>query len=233
MQLHIELRCFAQGRLNAAYFRYLAANVEVDEPQAVAHVFLVEQLQGFEQFGTGESELRGVAAAFFPLAGTAAGQFDAYADVGSHVQLLGHAGNDVKLVQLLHHDEYLLAHLLCQQCQLDVALVLVAVAHDDRVALALHGNDGVQLGLRAGLYAEVELPSVRDDFLHHGLHLVHLDGIYHVVLAFVVVFLGGFLEAAPRLLDAVVENVGEAKQHGSGDVAKLQLVHHLAQVDLR
>ena len=36
---------------------------------------------------------------------------------------------------------------MCEKRQFDVALVLVAVAHYDRVALALHSDNGVQLGL--------------------------------------------------------------------------------------
>ena len=98
--------------------------------------------------------------ALLPLAGTAAGQFDADADVGLHVQLLGFACDNLQLVHLLHHNEDMLAHLLCQECQFDVALVLVAVADNDRVALTLHGDDRMQLGLRTGFQSEVELASV-------------------------------------------------------------------------
>ena len=143
MQLHIELRCLSESRLYAAYLRYLRAYVEVYEPQAVAHVLLVEHLQRFEQLSAGESELRCVAAALLPLARARGGQLDANAYVGPHIQLLGHTGYDLQLVHLLHHNEYVLAHLLRQEGQLYVALVLVSVAHDNAVALALHGYDGV------------------------------------------------------------------------------------------
>ena len=207
--------------------------MEVNQAQAVAHTLLVEHLQRFKQFGTGQSELRGIAAALFPLATATGSQFDADTDIRTHVQLLSHTGNDIQLVQLLHHDEDLLAHLLCQQGQFDIALILVAVTYDDRVALALYGDDGVQLRLGTGLYAQVELTSVRDNLLDHGLHLVHLDGIDHVVLTLVVVFLGRLLEAAPGLLDTVVQDIGETQQHRGCHVAQRQFVHHLAQVNLR
>ena len=72
-----------------------------------------------------------------------------------------------------------------------------------------------------------------DNLLDNGLHLVHLDGIDHIVLAFVVVLLRGFLETAPRLLDSVVEDIGEAEQHWRRDITQRQLVHHLTQVYLR
>lgn len=135
-------------------------------------------------------------------------------------------------VHLLNDDEYALAHLLRQQRQLDVALVLVAVADDDRVALALYGYHGVQLGLRAALQSEVELASVRDNLLNDGLHLIYFDRIDDEVLALIVVLLSRLLEAARSLLDAVVKNVGEAQQHRRRNVAQLQFVHHVAQVNL-
>ena len=91
----------------------------------------------------------------------------------------------------------------------------------------------MEFGLRTSLQSEVELPSVRDDLFDHGLHLVHLDGIDHIVLTFIIIFLGGFLETAPRLLDPVVKNIGETEQHGRRDITQRQLVHHLTQVDLR
>ena len=56
MQLDVELRRLAQGGLYAAYLRNLRTNVEVDELQAVEHLLLLKQRQGFEQLGTGQSE---------------------------------------------------------------------------------------------------------------------------------------------------------------------------------
>ena len=185
--------------------------MEMNQAQAVAHTFLVEHLQRFKQFGTGQSELRGIAAALFPFATAAGSQFDADADIRAHVQLLSHTGNDIQFVQFLHHDENLLAHLLCQQGQFDIALVLIAVTYDDRVALTLYGDDGMQFGLGASLYAQVELTSVRDNLLDHRLHLVHLNRIDHVVLALIVVFLGSLLKTAPCLLDTIVQDVGETQ----------------------
>jgi hypothetical protein len=42
--------------------------MEVNQPQAVAHVILVEQFKGLEQLRTVQSELACVATAFFPFA---------------------------------------------------------------------------------------------------------------------------------------------------------------------
>ena len=213
VQLHIELRSLAQGGLDAAYLGDLATDVEVDEAQAVLHVLLLQDLQRFEQLARRESELAGVAAALLPLAAARRGELDAYAQVRPYVQLLGKAGYELELVHLLHDEEDALAHLLGEQGELDVALVLVAVADDERVAVGVHGYHRMQLRLRACLQSEVELLAVADDFFHYGAHLVDLDGVDDEVLRLVSVFLGGNLEAAGSLLDAVVQDVREADQH--------------------
>ena len=61
--------------------------------------------------------------------------------------LLGDLGDEIQLVKFLHDDEDTLAHLLGEQGQFDIALVLVAIADDDRITLALDGDNGVELGL--------------------------------------------------------------------------------------
>ena len=103
----------------------------------------------------------------------------------------------------------MLAHLLCQQSQFYITLILIAVAHDDGITLTLHGDDGVQLWFRTSLQPKVELPTVRDDFLYHWLHLIHLDGIDHIVLTLIIILLTGLPETAPCLLDTVVKDIGE------------------------
>ena len=207
--------------------------MEVYEPEALAHSLLVEQFQCVEQFGACESELGSVSSALLPFSGARRSEFDANANIGHHVEFLGHLGDDFQFVSFLYDDKDLLAHFLRQQGELYVALVFVSVADDDGVALALHGNDRMKFWFGAGLQSEVEFLSVGDDFLHHGLHLVHLDGVDHVVLSLVVVFLACFFEAAPCLFDAAVENVGESEQHRRCHIAQGQFVHHFSQVYLR
>ena len=183
----------------------------MNQSQTVAHILFVEQIERFQQFGTGQSELRGVAPTLFPLTTTTGGQFDADADIRAHTQFLSLASYQFQFVRFLHHNEYLLAHLLCQQCQFDVRLVLISVTDNDRVALTLNSNHCVQLRFRTSLNAQIKLTSVRDNLLNHRLHLIDLDGIDHIVLALVVVFLRSLLETAPRLLDTVVEDIGETQ----------------------
>jgi hypothetical protein len=67
--------------------------------------------------------------------------------------------------------------------ELDVALIFVTVADDERVALALNGDHGMQFRLGAGFKTEVELAAMADNLFHYRLHLVHLDRIDDKVLA--------------------------------------------------
>ena len=73
---------------------------------------------------------------------------------------------------------------------------------------------------------------MRDNLLDHRLHLVYLDGINHVVLAFVVVLLGCLFKAAPRFLDTIIKNIGETQQYWWRNITQCQFVHYLAQVNL-
>ena len=158
-------------------------------------------------------------------------ELDANAEVGPHVEFFGGAGDDVEFVELLHDDEDALSHLLRQQCQLNVALIFISVADDERVALALHGDDGMQFGLRAGLESEVELASVAHNLLHHRLHLIDLDGIDDEVFALIVVLFRCFSEAVEGFFYSAVENVGKTQQCRCADVAQGQFVHYFAEVD--
>jgi hypothetical protein len=182
-KLHVELCRLAQRRLYAPYLGDLTADVEVDELQAVLHIDFLQNVQSLQQFTRIEAELAGVAAALLPFACARRGELDADADVGPYTELLRHVGDDLQFVDLLHHEEDALAHLLRQQGQLYVALVLVAVADDERVVVHVGGNDGVELGLGTGFQSQVVFLAVADDFLHHRAHLIHLDGVDDEILA--------------------------------------------------
>ena len=217
-ELHIELCCFAQGILDAANHRHLAADVEVDELQAVHHVVLFEVVQCSEQFARVQPELAAVAAALFPLAAARTGELDADADIGTDTHAMGYLVDQDQLVEFLDHQKDASAHLLCQQGQLDVATVFVAVADDGRVGLDVghvDGKHGMKFGLRAGFKTDVETAAMRHQFFHDRLHLVHLDGIDDEVLALVLIFFGCLLEATCQLFNSVVQDVGKTQQRGS------------------
>ena len=91
----------------------------------------------------------------------------------------------------------------------------------------------MQLRLGASFQSEIEFPAMTDDLFHNRLHLVYFDRIHHVVLAFIIVFLRGFTETTPCLLDAVVEDIWKPQQYRSLNIAQCEFVHHFTQVDLR
>ena len=232
-ELHIELCRLAQGVLDAAYFGDLAADVEVDQFEAVFQLVLAQVVDGAEQFARVQTELAAVAAALFPLAAAAARQLDAEADVGTDVQALCHTVDEFQLAEFLDDDKDAPSHLLGEQCQFDIALVLVTVADDDGIGVQVGhvaGEHGMQFGLTASLQADVELLAVSDNLLDDLSHLVHLDGIDDEVAALVLVFLGSLLETTGNLIDAVIQNVGETQQHGRGHLAGMEFVHHVCQV---
>ena len=78
----------------------------------------------------------------------------------------------------------------------------------------------MQLGLRASLYTKVELLTVRDNLLNYRLYLVHLDRIYYVVLALVIVLLGSLLKATPCLLNTVIKNIWETQQYRGSNITQ-------------
>ena len=231
VELHEKLRGLSQRRLDAAYLGDLAADVEVDELEAVLHAAPLEHLGGLEELAGVEAELAGVAAALFPFAGARGGELDADAYLGPHLERAGGLEDALQLVELLGHEEHLLAHLLRQQRQFDVALILVAVADDKAVGVHVGGQHCVELGLAAGLEADVVAFAVADDLLHDGAHLIDLNGVDNEMLGLEIVFAGGLLEAGGCLLDPVVDDVGETQEHGGRDIAPVELVHEFLEID--
>ena len=118
----------------------------------------------------------------------------------------------LQLAQAVHDDDHLAAQLLRQQRRLDVGLVLVAVAEDQRLGVLVQRQRDQQLRLGAGLDAQVEGAAVLDQLLDHVALLVDLDRVDAAVAALVVVLGDGLLEGAGELLDAGAQDVGEADQ---------------------
>ena len=56
MQLDIELRCLAESCLDSADLGNLRADVEMNQAQTVAHIFLIKHVERFQEFGTGQPE---------------------------------------------------------------------------------------------------------------------------------------------------------------------------------
>jgi hypothetical protein len=74
---------------------------------------------------------------------------------GSDAGALGDLGDELELGELLDDEDHVQTELRGEQRRLDVLLVLVAVADDERLGVVEHRHHGEQLGLAAGLEAEV------------------------------------------------------------------------------
>ena len=208
-ELGIELGDFLHGGLDAPDVGHLASDVEMDELEAIGQPLTFQQGQGIHQFARIETKLAGISSRLFPFPASRTGQLDADADIGADIHPLGEVGQDTEFHHLLYHDENLTSHFLGKQGQLDIAFVLVSVADDERMAIHVKGKDGMEFGFRACFQAHIVLVPVADEFLHHGAHLVHLDGIDNVALCLIVILLRSTFEAFRNLGDAVVQDVGE------------------------
>ena len=112
-------------------------------------------------------------------------------------------------------------------------LQMIGVASLLVLGVALRqGEDGHQLGLAAGLEAEVERLAEVEDLLDDLALLVHLDRVDAAVAVLVLGLLDGVLERLVQLADAVPEDVGEAEEDRQLDAARLELVDQLLEIDV-
>ena len=153
-------------------------------------------VDGLDHLGGREAELREVAAGLLPAAGAARRQARAEAELRLDLHALADAVDVVELGRLLDDEDDRLAHLRREQRGLDVLLVLVAVADDQRLVVLMDRHDREQLGLAAGLEAVVERAAVLDDLLDDGAVLVDLDRVDAAVLAAVAVLADRAVERA-------------------------------------
>src|SRR6478735_1184684 len=230
-QLHIDVRRFLHRVLDGDDARDLAADMEVQQLQAVEHVALGQAIDDLDHLRGGEPEFGAVARGICPTADALGRQLGANAEQRLDAELLGGSEYDVDLLQALEHDDDGLVELLRQERGLDVAGVLVPVA-DDQTADLLHGSECDQkLWLGARLEAEVPLPAARDHFLHQVALLVDLDREHAAINARVLVLGDRFLKRFVDQLDAMTNDVGEANQQRQLEAARFQVLGQLEQVD--
>ena len=168
-----------------------------------------------------------------PFARAFARQLDAYADARPHVVFLGDAQDGRQLAEVLHHRDDGAAELGGDDHRLEVAVVLEAVADDEPLGrVGGHGHHRQQLGLAAHLEPEAERLAVAIHLFDHQALLVHLDREHRRVAVLVVVLGDGLRERVVQVLEAVREDVGEAHHHRRRELALLESLHHLEQVDL-
>src|SRR5207244_2409419 len=87
----------------------LAAQVEVEQVQAIAHVVSAEVFEGFHDLGNEEAELGADAAGLFPAARALGGELDAHADGGFDVVELRIFDDQLQLAELFDHRNDVLA----------------------------------------------------------------------------------------------------------------------------
>ncbi len=133
---------------------------------------------------------------------------------------------------VLHHRNDGAAELGGEDDRFDVAVVLEAVAHHDAVRRILgDGHHREQLGLGAHFESEAELLPVAVYLLDDQALLIDLDRKHRGVAVLVAVLGDGRAEGLGDVAQAVRENVGEADDHGRVQVAGLESLNHLVQVD--
>ena len=125
------------------------------------------------------------------------------------------------------------AETLREQRRLDVGAVLVAVADDQGARRVEHGEGDQQLGLAAGLEADVLRGAVLDDLLDDVALLVDLDRVDAAKAAVVAVLVDRLGEGRAQALHAARQDVGEAHQQRRAQAAVLEIEDQVEQVDAR
>ena len=225
LELGVVARAFAHGALHRLDVGNLRADVEVHELQAILHLVRAEQFGRLHHLGGGKAELRVLAAGGGPLAGAFRQQADAHADDRLHAELLRDLDDGLQLLDFLDDHDDALAELAAEQRHLDVELVLVAVADEERFRVAMDGQRGEEFRLAADLESELERRARVHDFLHDLAQLVDLDREDAPVGRLVTGVGDGGVEFLVEHVDAVAQQVLEPEQKREAETAVLGLVH--------
>ncbi len=226
-QALVEAGAFTQAELDVADVGDLRAQVEMHQLQAGQRTGLAQALHHGEHLAGGETELGLLAAGVLPLAHAHRGQAGTQADTRGDAEILGLLEDQRQLGELFHHQVDAMAELLAHQRQADVLAVLVAVADDQRGAVAGECQHGEQLRFAAGFEADPAVAALAggEDLLDHAALLVDLDRVHGGIATLVLFFAHGQIEGVAQLLDAVMEDVAEAYQYRQAQAGFAQLVH--------
>ena len=175
--LDVEAPRLAQRVLDRADGRDLAAEVEVQQLEAVEQIVGAQEVDRLDHLARRQAELGPVAARRLPAPRPLGRQLDPDADARANPDLLGGLRDQLQLRELLDDDQHRAAELRRHQRGLDVLLVLVAVADDQRLFVVQHGHHGQQLRLGAGLQPVVVGTPELDDLLDDVAVLVDLDRV--------------------------------------------------------
>src|SRR5690606_17484449 len=132
-EFRVDVGELGDGVLELADVAELAADVEVDEAEAVGHARGLELVGRAEDLADVQAELGAHAAGAGPLAGAARGGLDADADLRAHAVALALLEDQVELVLALDDGGDVAPELVREDARLDVLVVLEAVADDREV----------------------------------------------------------------------------------------------------
>ena len=88
-QLRIDAGRFVERALDDPDVRNLAAEVEVEQLEAILHAEQLQLVETAQDLGDGQAELRAIAAGALPAAAAARRELDAHADLRPHADLFG------------------------------------------------------------------------------------------------------------------------------------------------
>ncbi len=132
-QLRVDPSDLGEGILDATDVRDLAAQVEMNELQAIFHAASFEILVSLQDFRQCQAKFRTEAGTVFPSAGPARGQLDADAYHRTHLGFLSEFNDQLQLGKLLHNRDDILADLTGEHSHLNKLVILEAVADNGRL----------------------------------------------------------------------------------------------------
>ena len=214
-QLDVDARRFVQRALHDADVRDLAAEVKVEQLEAVLHAARLQFLEPAQNLADGQAELRAIAARRLPAAAAAGGELDPHADRRPDADLLRVFEDQVQLGVFLDDRDDVPADLLRQHGHLDELGVLEAVADDRRVVVG-ERHHRQQLRLRARLEAEVVRAAELEHLLDDLALLIDLDRVDADVPSRVLVLRDGALEGFVDVLQPVLQDVAKPDAASAG-----------------
>ncbi len=214
-QLDVDARRFVERPLHDADVRDLAAEVKVEQLEAVLHAACLQFLQAAQNLADREAELRAIAPRRLPAAASAGGELDPHADRRPHAYLLRVLENQVQLRVFLDDRDDVAADLLRQHGHLDELGILEAVADDRRLVVGeRHHRQQFRLGAR--LEPEVVGPAELEDFLDDLALLIDLDGVDADISSRIFVLRDRALEGFVDVLQPVLQDVPEPDAASAG-----------------
>src|SRR5437868_6617541 len=205
--------------------------MEMNQLEAMAKIGGFQHLAGRDQARCIQSKLRVLAAARRPFARPFAVKTNADSDHRLETNFFRSADRLFQLFQFFDHNDNALAELAAEQRDPNKGAVLVTVADDQALRVLVHGERCDQLRFASRFQTKMKFLAGIDDFFDDFAELVHLDREHAAVMLLVTEFLDRLLECAIYRLDAVAEQILEAKNERKAEAAIARFVNDFENVD--